>query len=193
VAALEPERIFFDKAFAETKMGNDHNPYQAYTDGSIFSESPLNLVVALYEGAIDATRQAESALCAGDIPGRSRAINKAIAILTELLISLDHERGGEISQNLKRLYSYMQVQLLTAHARQLREPIREVTSLLATLLEGWRGAGQALASMPERVSSAPEESAARRQPASASYASASQYGGYLDDGFGSYSSMAYSL
>ena len=100
-------------------MGNDLNPYQAYTDGSIFSDSPLNLVVALYKGAIDATREAENALRARDILGRSKAINKAISILTELLVSLDHEKGGEISKNLERLYSYMQRQLLAAHARQI--------------------------------------------------------------------------
>jgi flagellin-specific chaperone FliS len=58
---------------------------------------------------------------------------------------LDHERGGEISQNLKRLYSYMQMQLLTAHARQSAEPIAEVASLLETLLDGWRTAAKSTA------------------------------------------------
>lgn len=121
---------------------SDPNPYQAYTEGKIFSENPLSLVIALYQGALDATRQAERCLKTGDIAGRSKAINKALGIITELLISLDHAKGGEISQNLKQLYSYMQVRLLDAHAKQQGEPIAEVAKLLSVLLEGWEGAGR---------------------------------------------------
>ncbi len=116
------------------------NPYQAYTEGKVFSENPINLVVALYQGALDSVRQAERCIGCGDIGGRSKAINKALGIITELLISLDHAKGGEISQNLKRLYSYMQVRLLDAHAKQTVEPISEVGRLLGVLLEGWEEA-----------------------------------------------------
>jgi flagellar protein FliS len=175
-------------------VGTDNNPYQAYTDGSIFSDNPLNLVVALYQGAIDATQQAESALRTGDILARSKAINKAISILTELLVSLDHKRGGEISQNLKRLYSYMQVRLLTAHARQEAEPIAEVAALLTTLLEGWRGAGAAQMFAPERVPAAVEYAAAKHQAAvPEAHTSAPIYSGYLDDGMGSLAGTPYSF
>jgi flagellar protein FliS len=174
-------------------VGNDQNPYQAYTDGRIYSDNPLNLVVALYEGALDATQQAAKALRAGDIPVRTKAINKAIAILTELLVSLDHKKGGEISQNLKRLYSYMQVQLLTAHARKLPAPIDEVSSLLSTLLEGWRGAAVAQTSGPERTSIPVELPAATHYAmAPAAYASAAVYGGYTEDA-GVFAGTAYSF
>ena len=162
-------------------MGNDQNPYQAYTDGSIYSENPLNLVVALYEGALEATQQAAHALSARDIPARTKAINKAIAILTELLVSLDHEKGGEISKNLAKLYNYMQVQLCAAHARQKPEPITEVSKLLATLLEGWRGAVVAQTSVPERAAVSFEVPLVKQHAAPAAYASAAVYGGYMED------------
>ena len=164
-------------------MGNDQNPYQAYTDGSIYSENPLNLVVALYEGALEATQQATNALSARDIPARTKAINKAIAILTELLVSLDHEKGGEISKNLARLYNYMQVQLCAAHARQKPEPIAEVSKLLSTLLEGWRGAAVTPMSVPERPAVSFEVPMAKQHAtaSAAAYASAAVYGGYMED------------
>ena len=161
-------------------MENDLNPYQAYTDGSIFSDNPLNLVVALYQGALDATHQAERAVAARDIMGRSRAINKAMAILTELLVSLDHKRGGEISRNLERLYNYMQKQLLAAHAKQVAEPIAEVSSLLATLIEGWRAAGRVATAASEQMPAAIEQTP-RLSAASSSYAGVPFYGGYGDD------------
>jgi flagellar secretion chaperone FliS len=168
----------------------DQNPYQAYTDGSIFSDNPLNLVVALYQGALDATRQAESAVLARDIPARTKAINKAISILTELLVSLDVERGGEIAQNLKRLYSYMQTQLLNAHIRQVAEPIAEVSRLLTTLLEGWRGVQL---STSTAASSSFEPSEPRFSSAPDAYPDAPVYGGYLEESLGASAGRAYSF
>jgi flagellin-specific chaperone FliS len=131
-------------------------------------------------------------LSARDILGRSKAINKAMAILTELLVSLDHEQGGEISQNLKRLYSYMQVQLLAAHARQVAEPIVEVSALLTTLLEGWRGAQQASAG-GEQLPEASEQDARQSTVPPAAYASAPMYGGYSYESVPSCLSSAYSF
>jgi flagellar protein FliS len=123
---------------------SDYNPYQAYEEGSVSSQHPMRLVVALYEGALEAVRSAALCLESGDILGRSKAINKALRILTELLVSLDYEKGGEISLSLKRLYGYMQARLLEAHAQQAAAPLREVEKLLTTLVEGWRAASDRL-------------------------------------------------
>jgi flagellar secretion chaperone FliS len=104
--------------------------------------SPLQLVTRSYEGAIGAVQQARQCFASGDIMGRSKAITKAVSILTELMISLDHKKGGEISTNLKRLYSYMQQRLLMAHAQKQIEPLVEVIGLLSSLLEAWKTAEQ---------------------------------------------------
>jgi len=160
-------------------MPDNQNPYQAYTDGSLFGGNPLNQVIALYQGAIDATHQAEAALSARDIMGRGKAINKVNAILTELLMSLDHERGGEISMNLSRLYCYMQTQLLKAHASQLAAPIIEVSSLLTTLLEGWRGAANTQTAPKEPAFTA--DAAVKQSPVPPAYPSVPFEGGYSDD------------
>jgi flagellar protein FliS len=129
----------------EANFLSDSNPYQAYTEGAVGGNSPLRLVVALYEGALESTRRAAGCLAAGDIWGRSKAVNKTIAILSELLASLDVEKGGDIAQNLKRLYSYMQTRLLEAHTRQAAAPLAEVEKLLGTLLEGWHEAAETAA------------------------------------------------
>lgn len=172
-------------------MGTDQNPYQAYTDGSIFSDNPLNLVVALYQGALDATSQAESAMRARDIPTRTKAINKAIAILTELLVSLDLERGGEIAKNLKQLYLYMQRQLLTAHMQQIPEPIVEVSKLLSTLLDGWREAGKSQVANSQKAYQTADYASAK--PELMPEVSAPIYGGYMDEGTAAYASTGYSF
>lgn len=114
------------------------NPYAAYSEASMVGASPLQLVTRSYEGAIGAVQQAQRCFASGDIMGRSKAITKAVSILTELMISLDHEKGGEISANLKRLYSYMQQRLLMAHTQKVVEPLVEVVGLLSSLLEAWK-------------------------------------------------------
>ena len=137
------------------------NPYAAYSQSSLVGASPLQLVTRSYEGAIGAVQQAKQCFASGDIMGRSKAITKAVSILTELMISLDHQKGGEISVNLKRLYSYMQQRLLTAHTQKIEEPLIEVVGLLSNLLEAWKtvelksraesvsGTSQALIPAPE--------------------------------------------
>jgi flagellar protein FliS len=90
------------------------------------------------------------------------------------MASLDHEKGGEVSQNLKRLYSYMQGRLLEAHAKKAEEPIAEVEQLLSTLLEGWQGVAELKQAESASETRAQEDVPAHdnvRQPA---------YGGYFD-------------
>jgi flagellar protein FliS len=120
------------------------DPYQAYVEGSVFSGNPLSNVIALYEGAIDSVRMARQCFETGDILGRGRSINKAITILTELIATLDHEKGGEISANLLRLYAYIQNRIQAAHCQKTEKPLFEAEKLLETMLEGWRQAAEKL-------------------------------------------------
>jgi flagellar protein FliS len=118
------------------------DPYQAYLSENIPTGNPVGLVTALYEGAIKAVQEARHCLETADIWGRSKAISKAVDILTELILSLDHDKGGDLSKRLQELYGYMQHRLLTAHANQEDQPMAEVISLLTTLLDGWYQVGE---------------------------------------------------
>jgi flagellar protein FliS len=121
------------------------DPYNAYLDNNVATGNPVGLVTALYEGAIKAVQQARHCLETGDIWGRSKAISKAVDILTELILSLDHEKGKDLSARLKELYGYMQHRLLTAHASQEDQPMAEVVALLTNLLDGWYQVAEKLA------------------------------------------------
>lgn len=111
--------------------------YQAYAENTFVGTSPARLVVALYEGAIGALQEGKRCFQTGNILGRGAAITKANNILTELMVSLNTEKGGEISVTLKKLYSYMQGRLLHAHMKKEVEPLTEVEGLLMNLLEAW--------------------------------------------------------
>ena len=116
-----------------------HSAQDAYLEGRILSADPLELVRLLYQGCSDAVREARRSLAEGEIASRSRWVSKASDILTELIGSLDRQRGGEIGERLALLYDYMQRRLLEAHLRQADEPLAEVLGLLVTLGEAWAG------------------------------------------------------
>ena len=108
-----------------------------YRETEILTADPLKQVQMLYRAAIDSVAAARRHVLAGDIRERSLAITRAWTILNELLYSLDHSVGGQISRNLAGLYTYMQTRLLEANSQQIEPPLAEVEKLLSTLLEGW--------------------------------------------------------
>lgn len=162
------------------------NSYQAYVDNSVVGSSPTQLIVALYEGAIEATRQAARCLETGDVWGRSKAVSKAHNILTELYISVDCEKGGELSSNLRRLYAYMQSRLLDGHAKKSGEALAEVDRLLSNLLEAWRVVAAKSARLAEpAIPAAPQAREEEGMPAL-------PYGGYYQP-VDTFSQLAYSF
>ena len=113
------------------------NGYQSYFENELRETSPLELVLMLYRGALDAIGSARRHVRAGDIGARSRAISKAMAIVTELSLSLNRQEGGEISRNLAGIYAYAEMRLIQANFEQREGPLEEVERLLSTLLEAW--------------------------------------------------------
>jgi flagellar protein FliS len=128
--------------------------YDRYLEAEVLSADPLKLVWLLYRGAIDAVRSARASLEQADIRGRVRQINRAWAILQELAGCLNHASGGEISQRLAGLYSYMQTRLIEANTQQSAAPLEDVENLLLTLVEAWSPA--ALQAVSHAVTRAPD-------------------------------------
>jgi len=109
----------------------------AYLESKIFSADPVELVQILYRAALEAVGAARRHLARGDVAARSQEISRAMAVLTELMLSVDREAGGPLAYNLLELYDYMQRRLIEANAEQTETPLAEVGRLLATLLDGW--------------------------------------------------------
>ena len=125
------------------------NPHDAYLEGRILAADPLELVHLLYRACTLSVREARQSLAAGDIAARCRSISKAHRILTELAASLDHERGGDFSRRLARLYDYMQRRLLEGNFQQQDGPLSEVLQLLSTLAEAWDEIRRPATELPE--------------------------------------------
>jgi flagellar protein FliS len=110
----------------------------AYQDTTVSTQTRGRLIVLLYEGAIKFSKLAISEIEAGNWEAKGRYINRAIDIINELNAVLDMEAGGEIAQNLRRLYAFMVRHLGEANMKRDPQMIREVIAMLAELNEGWK-------------------------------------------------------
>ncbi len=109
-----------------------------YLEQVILAASPIELVLLMYQRAIASVADAREHLREGRIKERSRSINQAHAILTELLMSLDEDKAPEIARNLKALYCYMQERLIESNFQQKDRPLEETGRLLNTLADAWQ-------------------------------------------------------
>jgi len=97
------------------------------------------MIVMLYDEAL---RQIERAVKEIDEESRkydeiNNAILKAQDIITELMVSLDFEKGGDIAPSLFGLYRYFNDQLMEGNLNKDTRPLRSVQTMLTDLRSAW--------------------------------------------------------
>jgi flagellar protein FliS len=124
------------------------NGLTAYKETRIKTASQGQLIIMLYDEAVRQLDQGVELLKlnAGEKkdPGRIEPINKAILktqeIITELMVSLDFEQGGEISQNLFSLYTWFNQELLEGNISQDHRKVQTVRNMMDELRGAWNEA-----------------------------------------------------
>ena len=110
--------------------------YQAYQSNSVFTATPEQLVVMLYDGAGRFLRQAEAAYGEGALEHAHDRLNRGEAIIDELLATLDMDQG-QISERLQAIYIYCKRCLRESRKDRDAAKIRLVVRLMAELREAW--------------------------------------------------------
>jgi flagellar secretion chaperone FliS len=109
-----------------------------YEQTQVVTSSGLQLVVLLYDGAIQSIEMARREIQAKHVREKARHLGRAIAIIGELNSVLDYEQGGDIARSLRRLYDYMLAELVEANARNNERKLDGPLRCLTTLREAWR-------------------------------------------------------
>lgn len=109
-----------------------------YEQTQVVTSSGIQLVVLLYDGAIQSIEMAKREIQAKNIREKARHLGRAIAIVGELNSVLDIEQGGDIARSLRRLYDYMLMEMVEANARNNEQRLDGPLRCLTTLREGWR-------------------------------------------------------
>lgn len=112
------------------------SPQASYRQNSVLTASPGQLVVMLYDGAIRFLRQGELAMQEGLIAQTNDRLQRAEAIIDELLATLNDD-AGEITERLRSIYVYCRGQLMTARIQRDPGKVREVIGHMSELREAW--------------------------------------------------------
>ena len=112
--------------------------YSTYTQNNIQIESPEKLIEMLYEGILRFCSQAKKAIENNDIEKRVYWINRAIAVFSELIVSLDAKRGGDIAYYLEGLYAQQIKFLNECNINNDPKSLDIVMNVTKELLEAWR-------------------------------------------------------
>ena len=130
------------------------NAYTAYQRTNVNTASQGRLVVLLYEGAIKHINAAinlfneNDKIKASDIEQFGIHIQKAQAIITELQVTLDMEKGKDIARNLMSLYLYFNEELMDANINHNKTKLQFVVKMLNELAESGRIIANSTANAP---------------------------------------------
>ena len=113
------------------------NALNQYQQVGIQTARPEQILLMLYDGAINYCERARLAYTRGDCAAGGGPIGRCQAILFELMSTLDRSAAPELCLNLERLYAYMIRRLGEGQINKDTKAMEEVKGLLSTLREGW--------------------------------------------------------
>jgi flagellar secretion chaperone FliS len=118
-------------------MPSPSNPYAQYKQTEITTANQGKLIVMLYDGAIKFLNTALENLPDKKYDIVNTNILKSQDIITELMLSLNMDGGGEIAQNLFSLYVYFKKRLIDSNIKKEPDGINEVLKHLKDLRDAW--------------------------------------------------------
>ncbi|HXT19055.1 MAG TPA: flagellar export chaperone FliS [Gemmatimonadaceae bacterium] len=119
----------------------------AYREREVLTASPARLVVMVYDHVIANLHRARVARDANKVDVRVEAISKAREGITELLVTLDIERGGALATQLQSLYTYMLTELVDG-ARLEGVRLERITKMVSELRDAFSTIATGAAQVP---------------------------------------------
>jgi flagellar protein FliS len=107
--------------------------------GSLAEASPYQVVQLMLDAVLGRIAEASGHLERDEVQQKGEKIGKALGIIEALVLGLDKERGGDLAQNLERLYDYAARTLLKANLENRADLLKEVSSLIREIKLGWDG------------------------------------------------------
>lgn len=114
------------------------NAYSKYKESSVYSASPEELTLMLFNGLVKFIMQAQEANIRKDVQKCHSSIIRAQDIIQEFQITLD--RQYEVSKGLDSMYTYMYDRLVQANIKKDNEILNEVLGYARELRDTWEQA-----------------------------------------------------
>lgn len=137
-----------------------------YLKTQVETASKEQLVVMLFDGIVRFTEVARKAIENKEIENSHNALMRAQAIVMELIVTIDKDKGGDVAKNLMALHAYALNCLVQCNLRKDVSKIDEVQNIYRKLREGWVGAMDSLGIAP-RAAQGPAAQAGAAQAGAA--------------------------
>ena len=110
---------------------------QIKNDAQTTYVSPHQLMLMLFDGAIEAMSFTIGAIQNENFELRSKQNTRSITIINGMRECLDMETGGELADNLYSLYQYMTKELFRASFKNDVDTIQNIQTMLKDIRGSW--------------------------------------------------------
>ena len=112
--------------------------YDAYRKTNVATADPATLVLMCYDATIEDLRRAKEHHASRRMMDAYERIRHGQDVITELVVGLDFERGGEIAVNLSRIYNYLLRELIGINSSNSPEVYDGLIDILQELRKAWQ-------------------------------------------------------
>lgn len=139
--------------------------HKQYNNVHVSTVDKGRLLLMLFDGCLKFLKHAKVGLETKDISKFAKYLSKSQAIISELMLTLDFEKGGDIAKELDSLYDFMLFYLTEANIEKNPTKIQKVIDLLGTITSAYREVieGEASSSASKELSTEEALSAAFKQ------------------------------
>ncbi|MDX2182930.1 MAG: flagellar export chaperone FliS [Gemmatimonadaceae bacterium] len=123
-----------------------------YLEAEVLGRSKEWLVPLLYEHAIASLRRLAIRFDSQDIAAIAKEQDKVARIIGELLMTLDHEKGGRIASDLASIYSFVLTELHGLVRKRNKGQVERMARMLESLHDAWVQAAEEVAPRRARAS-----------------------------------------
>ncbi|GKV67533.1 flagellar protein FliS [Sporosarcina sp. NCCP-2716] len=114
-----------------------HNPYATYQNNTVTTSSPGELTLMLYNGCLKFIQQAKQAVAAGNIEDKNTAVQKAQAIISELMITLD-VKAFPAGKDMLVLYEFANSRLIDGNIKNDIALFDEAAGIITEFRDTWK-------------------------------------------------------
>jgi flagellar secretion chaperone FliS len=121
------------------KRQDMENHVSAYNRTDTMGKSQLDLILQVYDGAIKTYTEAKDNYLNNNIEAGFAALEKAQRFVTHLFTTLDAENGGEVAENLGKMYAYIINETDGIKGTKDTTKLSAIVKMLENIRAGWAG------------------------------------------------------
>ncbi|SYZ73575.1 putative Flagellar protein FliS [Candidatus Zixiibacteriota bacterium] len=123
----------------------------SYQTADVLGKSLPELIMTIYDGAINHLGRAAANYRDNNLTGGYDSMEQARKFIVHLYATLDKEKGGDVAENLGKLYAFVIEQINLVQATKDVAAIESSINILRNVREGWKMLADEVRKKPSSV------------------------------------------